>query len=172
MHILGILIAVIGGAAAWYWRLKMLKDAGSDISSAVGRARGAYRMRKFRKKAEGSVLASIDDPALAASVFLFVLANENSATAHHGAAAIRAELTPIVPADQLDEVLAYGAWAARDVVDAKDCVRRFKTLWREKLTSSERAELVSMSERIAALSSEVEPLQIASLEALRAALTP
>ena len=172
MVILGFLVAVIAGIGVWYWRFKMLHEASSEVIDLVGRARGAYRMRKFRKQAEGSALNGIDDPALAAAVLLFALANENRASAHKGGPEIRARLAPVVPAGDLDELLSYAEWAARDVVDPRDLVRRFRTLWREKLTPDERGELIEMAEAVTALSDPAEPGQVLAIEALRAAVQP
>lgn len=172
MHILGIVVAIIAGAAIWYWRFQMLREAGSEVADAVGRVRGRYRMRKFKKQAEGSVLAGIHDPALAAAVFLFALGNENPATQHRSEAEIRKQIAAIVPAAELDEVISYAQWAARDIADARDVVRRFKPLWREKLSREERMDLVAMAEAITDLSDEPDHAQQLSFTTLRAALGP
>ena len=172
MHIVGIVLAVLTGAAVWWWRLKLLKEAGDDVADMVGRVRGRYRMGKFKKKVEGSVLASIDDPALAAAVFLFTLANENPAIRHLSEDEIRSQIAPTIPAAELDEVVAYARWAARDLADPLDVIRRFKPLWREKLTPEERVELVGMSEAVIALGDKPEPGQTLSLQTLRTALVP
>ena len=66
MAFLGILVMAIGGAAVWYWRLKMMREAGSEIIDSVERMRGAYKRGKFRKQAAVAPLASIADPAIAA----------------------------------------------------------------------------------------------------------
>jgi hypothetical protein len=172
MHILGLVVAVIAGAAIWYWRFQMLRDAGNEVADAVGRVRGRYRMKKFKKQAEGSVLASIHDPALAATVFLFALGNENPASQHLTEAEVRRQIAAIVPAADLDEVISYAQWAARDIADARDVVRRFKPMWREKLSREERAELVRMAEAIIGLSDEADHGQQLSFTTLRTALAP
>lgn len=170
MHIVAIVLAIAGGLAVWYWRFKMLGEAGRDVADMAGRVRGAYRMRKFRKQAEGAALNTIDDPAVAATVFLFALANEAPAARHLSEPKIKAQIGAIVDARELDEVIAYGAWAARDVADPKDLVRRFKPLWREQLTASERNDLIEMAEAIVAVGDGATPGQDLSLEALRTAL--
>ena len=171
MHILAILGAIVAGAGIWYWRFKAMRDVGSDVLDAAGRLRGAYRMHNFKKKAEGSVLASVDDPALGAAIFLFALANEAEGAAHLAGPEIRRQLASIVPADKMDEFLAYAEWAARSVVDARDCVRRFKTLWREHLTIAEREELVGMAGAVAALAPARAHSQTLAIEALDTALS-
>jgi hypothetical protein len=173
MHILAILGVIVGGIAIWYWRFKMLGEAGRDVADMVGRARGAYRMGQFRKKVAGSPLASIEGPSLAAGVFLYALAKENRATLHLAEPIIRRQVGEIVPADELDELLSYAEWASRDVTDPRDVVRRFKPLWREKLSREERFHLTEMAEEIVNLAgAEAEHNQKLSFATLRTALGP
>jgi hypothetical protein len=170
MHIIGILAAVLGFVAVWYWRLKVLQEAGHDAADLAGRLRGAYRMRRFRKQSQGSVLNAVDDPAMAATIFLFALAGEDAVAAYKAPAAIRAHAAEMVPPGKVDELVAYASWAARDVVDSRDVVRHFKALWRDRLTVDERHDLVRMAEEVAALSSTVVDAHRLSLVALREAI--
>ena len=171
MHIIAFLGVIIGAVGVWYWRYKTMRDVGSEVIDAVGRVRGAYRMHNFKKKAESSVLAAVDDPALGAAIFLFALANEANGIAHLAEAEVRRQVAAIVPAEKMDEFIAYAAWAARSVVDARDCVRRFKALWRNTLTISEREELIGMAEAVVALAAKREHSQTLAIEALDTALT-
>ena len=171
MHIIAFLGVIIGAIGVWYWRYKTMRDVGGEVLDAFGRARGAYRMHNFKKKAESSMLASVDDPALAAAIFLFALANEADGTAHLAETEIRRQVAAIVPAGKMDEFIAYAGWAARSVIDARDCVRRFKTLWRDSLTISEREELIGMAEAVVALAPKREHRQTLAIEALDTALT-
>lgn len=172
MHIVALVVAVIGGIGVWYWRFKQMKDVTDDVSNVVGKVRGRYRMNKFKKQAQGSVLASIEDPALAATIFLFALANEDEASLHLTEAEIHNQISRIVPEADLDETISYARWAAREVVDPRDIVRRFKPLWREKLTREERIQLVGMAEAVAELGAGDEHNQKLSITTLRMALGP
>ncbi|WP_198874926.1 hypothetical protein [Devosia sediminis] len=172
MHILALLGAIVAGAGIWYWRFRQARDIGGEIFDAVGTVRGVYKRHHFRKKAEGSVLNSVDDPALAAAIFLFALANEADRSDPAAEQKIRRQLEAIVPAGKLDEVLAYAAWAARSVIDPQDCVRRFKTLWRDRLDATERDDLVAMAKSVAAATPSPRPTQALAIEALRTALDP
>jgi predicted nucleic acid-binding protein len=172
MHVLALLGVVIGGVGIWYWRFKMMREMGGEIADVVGRVRGHIRTGNFRKKAEGSPLSSVEDPALAAAIFLYALANEHDETLHLSEPAIRSEIGRIVPAADLEEILSYAQWAARDVADARDVVRRFKPLWRQRLTREERADLVSMAESIIGLGTAEHHNQKLSFITLRTALGP
>lgn len=169
MHILAILAAIAAGAAVWYWRVRAMRDAGSEIADAVWRARGAIARHNFRNKAEGSVLTSVDDPVLAAAIFLFALANE-SGIDDRVAAEIRRQLSTIANPHDLDEVMAYAAWATRSVIDARDCVRRFKQLWRDNLTLNERRHLVAMAVAVRGAAPGAAAAQKLAIEMLQTAL--
>lgn len=172
MHIVAIVVGVIAAAGIWYWRFKAAKEVVDDIGSVVGHVQGRIRTANFRKKAEGSALASIEDPALAAAVFLHALANEQRDLLHLAEPKIREEIGRIVADADLDEVLSYAQWAARDIADPRDVVRRFKPLWRQKLTREERAHLVAMAETIAGLGEAEDHNQKLTLVTLRTALAP
>ena len=171
MAIVGIVLAALAGLGVWYYRIRMLRDVGSDIADLAGRARGAYRMRQFKKKADGATLNAVDDPALAAAIFLYALANEDKASLYKSEPEVRRLMTPVVRAE-LDELLGYAEWVAREFVDPRDLVRRFKPLWRENLTPTERQQLVGMAEAVVAQSAKTEPGQLLAIDTLRTALLP
>jgi hypothetical protein len=161
--------AIIAGIGVWYYRLRVLRDIGGDLADLAGRARGAYRRRRFRQQADEAALGTIDDPALAAAVFLYALANEDKSSLHKAGPVIQAQLAPLIAPERLAELLSHAQWAARDIVDPGDVVRRFKPLWREVLTVTERRQLVAMAEAVAAQSNESPPGMTLSIEALRTA---
>jgi len=170
MHIIALLGAIIGGIGVWYWRFKNMREVGSDVADAVGRVGGAYRRHKFRNKSEGSALNNVDNPALAAGIFLFALANENADGKHLAKGEITRQIQPLLPVGEEEEMIIYAEWAAGTVVDARDCVRRFKILWRDSLTVSEREDLVEMAVSIARLTSNPTNTQKLAIENLRASL--
>jgi hypothetical protein len=166
MHILGIVLAVIVGAAAWYWRLKTLRDAGSEVIDSVSRIRGAVRRRNFRNKVEGSTLATIKDPAVAAIILYFRLAYEKPAYLEQAQSLIRSRMADIVPADDMDEVIVFCDWAAKDIVDPKEPFRRFRDLWTERLVDEELSELTAIAEEVSDLgggSTDDQKLVLAAL---------
>jgi uncharacterized tellurite resistance protein B-like protein len=170
MAILAIIGAVLAAVGVWYYRIKMLGDIGSDVADLAGRARGAYRMRKFREKADGATLNAINEPALAAAVLLYSLANEDRASLHKSVPKIRSSLALVITSTELDDTLAYAEWVARDVVDARDIVRRYKTLWRETLSADERRQLIGMAEAVVEASSNPAPSQTLAIDAMRTGL--
>ncbi|MAA98192.1 MAG: hypothetical protein CMN86_07830 [Stappia sp.] len=145
MPFLGLLATIVVGAAIWYWRLKMIREAGSEVIDSVERMRGAYKRKQFRKKVEEAPLASIEDPVIAAVTFYFCLANEKPAHKDEATAVIRDGMREIVPAHDMEEVLVMCDWIARNVINADDPVQRFQKLWRSHLNQSELHQLVSIA---------------------------
>lgn len=149
MHILGLVLAVAAGIAIWYWRARRASEFADDVIDAAGHLRGAYNRRKFRHKAEGSVLTSLDDPGLAAAVLMISLAEGARGWTSAKEEAISAWLRDEVQYPDVDEAVAFGCWVAREVVDTNEVVRRLLPLWRDRLTPAQQHELVSQAGNIA-----------------------
>lgn len=170
MPFLGVLLMVAAGAAVWWWRLKMVKEAGSEVIDSVERMRGAFKRRQFRKKAEAAPLASIQNPAIAAVVFLLNLANEKPMHKDMAKEIIRERMKDIIDAKDMDEVLIFADWTAKGVVNIDDPLRRFRDLWLNALDDGERRQLISMAEDIADIGGERTMQQADVLQKLKRAL--
>lgn len=161
---------VAAGAAVWWWRLKMVKEAGSEIIDSVERMRGAYKRRQFRKAAEAAPLASIQNPAIAAVVFFLVLANEKPIQKDLAKKVIRERMKDIIAAQDMDEVLIFADWTAKNVVNLDDPVRRFRDMWLNALDESERRQLIDIGEQVAGTGGEPTPQQTDALQKLKRAM--
>lgn len=170
MPILALLVTVAAGAAVWWWRLKLMKEASHEIIDSVQKMRGAFRRKKFRQAAEVAPLASIRDPAIAAVAYFLCLAHEKPESLSAVNDYIRQNMAGIIAAGDMDEVLVFAEWAARRVINPTDPVRRFRDLWRERLTTQECRDLFAMAEDVVAFAGPPTPDQAASIEALRLAI--
>ncbi len=151
MHIIGLLIAVIGGIAFWWWRLRMVSEAAQDIGDVAGRALGKYKRNKFRKKVESSPLEAVDDPAAAAVILMFAVAAESRPLDDEIESAIRHEVTQTMEISEPDEILTFAKWVSTHVVDANSVSLRCSKLWVNALSLDERQDFVEMIERICAV---------------------
>lgn len=70
MHIVLAVLGILGGGLFWWYRMKVLGEAASELIDSAGRARGYFRRRKIRKMAEHSPLTAIEDPVLAAATVI------------------------------------------------------------------------------------------------------
>ncbi|MBX4888115.1 hypothetical protein [Rhizobium bangladeshense] len=170
MAFLGILVAAVSGAVIWYWRFKMVREAGNEIIDSVERMRGAYKRGKRRKQAEAAPLASIADPAIAAVAFFFCLAKEKPIYADAAKDVIRGRMKGILRPGDMEEVLVFGEWASKNVTSPEDPIRRFRDLWMKTLDMEERQQLIGIAEDVAAVGGERTKEQDYALQTLRRSL--
>ncbi|MBX4866378.1 hypothetical protein HJA87_00480 [Rhizobium bangladeshense] len=170
MAFLGILVAAVSGAVIWYWRFKMVREAGNEIIDSVERMRGAYKRGKRRKQAEAAPLASIADPAIAAVAFFFCLAKEKPMYADAAKDVIRSRMKGILRPGDMEEVLVFGEWASKNVTSPEDPIRRFRDLWMKTLDMEERQQLIGIAEDVAAVGGERTKEQDYALQTLRRSL--
>ena len=170
MAFLGILVMAIGGAAVWYWRFKMMREAGSEIIDSVERMRGAYKRGKFRKQAALAPLASIADPAIAAVAFFFCLAKEKPMYFDAAKDVVRDRMRGIIRPGDMEEVLVFGEWASKNAISPEDPIRRFRDLWLQALDMQERQQLIGIAEDVAAVGGEKTKEQENALQVLRRTL--
>ncbi len=170
MALLGVLVMAIGGAAVWYWRLKMMREAGSEIIDTVERMRGAYKRRDFRKKAAAAPLASITHPGIAAICFFWSLANQRPVQRDGEKRVIEARMRPVMAGENIDEIINFADWAIRQVVAPADLVGRFRKLWLASLDMEERRELIDIAEQVCAVQGEPTTEQQIALDTLRRTL--
>ena len=147
-----------------------MREVSDDIIDSVQKMRGAFRRKKFRQAAEAAPLASIRDPAIAAATYFLCLAQEKPESLSAANEYIRQHMAGIIPAGDMDEVLIFAEWTARRVINPTDPVRRFRDLWRERLSRSECRDLFAMAEDVVALGGSPTLDQEASIEALRLAI--
>ncbi|MBY4609538.1 hypothetical protein K6M90_17980 [Rhizobium sp. 9T] len=170
MAFLGILVAAISGAVIWYWRFKMVREAGNEIIDSVERMRGAYKRGKLRKQAEAAPLASIADPVIAAVAFFFCLGNEKPMYLDAAKDVVRNRMKGIIRPGDMEEVLVFGEWASRSVTSPEDPIRRFRDLWLKALDMQERQQLIGIAEDVAAVGGERTKEQEYALQMLRRTL--
>lgn len=150
MHVLGLMIAVLAGAAFWYYRLRTIGRAGAEVADHAGRLRGQLRRSAMRRKVEESPIMAIDDPVIATASLLCVL----PATAHpltpREEAAVREQLARIVSddAERMDEAVTYGRWLHRQGLDAPKAIRMLAEKLNGWLTTDEIRDVAEMVEAL------------------------
>lgn len=170
MPFLGLIVMVAAGAAVWWWRLKMVKEAGSEIIDSVERMRGAYKRKQFRKAAEAAPLASIKDPAIAAVTFFLCLANEKPAHKDLAKGLISTRMKGIIEDKEMEEVIVFADWTAKRVINVEDPIRRFRDIWFTHLNTDERQELIGIAEDVTKIGGEATVEQTGALQILKRTL--
>ena len=144
MHILGLMIAVLAGAAFWYYRMRTIGRAGSEVLDHAGRLRGQIRRSAMRRKVEESPIMAIDDPAIAAVSLLCMLAATQHPMTPREEGAIRQQAARIAEGEFLDEAVTYGRWLHRQGLDGPKAIRLLAGLLNDWLDDGQMRELGEM----------------------------
>ena len=166
-----ILFSFLGAAGAFAYCWYVLRDAGDiveDLADAAGRARGDYRRRQFRKRAEGSRIQAINDPRTAAIVMAVAVGSQERELTDAQDAALRREMTEILNVDDPEAELVFARWAVQDAPDPIAIARQLRGLWTKSLSASERLQLIELIYRVAAADDGITAEQRRVVEKLRA----
>lgn len=174
MPIVMLIVSIVGAAAFWWWRVQRVRDAADTIIDLAGHAKGAYSRHRFRSKAGASVLAGVDDPGSAAAVLLYSIAALKGPAGSALEARI-AEMLRVVcrmGPKGIADAAAFAPWAAQQIPDTNEIIRRLLPLWVSALGDEQRLELVGMAEEAASFGSPASDAQLSSIRRLREALFP
>ncbi len=150
MHILLAIVAILGGAAFWWYRMRNIADAASEVHDAAGRAWGKYKRYKFRKKAEAAPVEAVEDPVAAATVMMLALIREEHEIAPEIEETVKREAMSVMQVEDATELMVFSKWVVSHVTDANNVSMRYSKLWGNALNMAERRELADMVERAAA----------------------
>jgi hypothetical protein len=148
MHILLGLFAILAAGAFWWWRIKMVGEAASEVHDMAGRAWGKYKRKKFLNKVNDSPLEVIDDPATAAVILMNVIQTEDGHTGPEAEAAIKREVVENMGIADPLEIMTFGKWTAGHATDVNNVILRYGKIWSENLSPKELEGLVDMATRI------------------------
>lgn len=163
MHILALIVSVLVGISVWWWRLKMLKQAGDNVIDAAERFRGARKRKKIADQTGFSPITAIDDPVTAAATYIhFVVGNDVWPMAH---GRVRVRLAELSNPTMAEEAVTYAEWAMRQHVDSARAVKALTETLRTQLTLDERQDLADMLQD-AAKSGDADVQAHASREAI------
>ncbi len=165
-----ILFSVLGaaGAFAYYWYV--LRDAGNvveKLADAAGKARGDYRRRQFRKKAEASTIHAIDDPRTAAVVMAVAVAGQSGELTDAQDKTLRRAMTNVLSVDDPDAELIFAKWAVQNTPEPMAIARQLRGLWAKALTVAERLQLIEMIYHVAAADDGISLEQARMIDKLR-----
>lgn len=150
MHIVLAVLAILGGGAFWWYRMRNIAEAASEMNDVAGRAWGKYKRYKFRKKAESSPVEAVEDPVAAAVVMMIAMIREENELTPQAEQAIQKEAVAVMKVDDATELMTFAKWVASHVQDANSVSLRYAKLWANALNRDERIELVEMVERAVA----------------------
>lgn len=147
MALLALIVAVLGGAGYWWWRVQMMRDAASGVLDLAGKAKGAVSRARFKHRAGTSVLAGVDSPGMAAATLVYSLMamKRPPGLSEQDKIDQMLETTCRMNKKEREDALAFASWASGQVADTNEVVRRFMPLWQDALHGEERQQLVDMA---------------------------
>ncbi len=171
MPILIAVLAFVGGAFFWYYRIRDASQGAREIIDLAERARGKYARWRFKGRADESLFATVDDPAVAATAFMVSLMACERRLDKTTEAAIRHEIRAVVDPKMLDELYVFSAWLGEQVHDPETLIRKFSRLWLAELSPEDRLEFHRMATRVASSGGQVPTdLQVSALRVLESRL--
>ena len=168
MAVIGIIVAILGGIAVWWWRVQMMRDAAGSVIDVAGKARGMISRARFKQRAGSSVLAGVDSPGMAAATLVYSVMSLKRPVGITDEDKIDAMLETVcrMPDKERADAMAFAAWAAGPVVDTNEIVRRFLPLWQDALNTPQRQELVNMALEAAELNGPPTDAQAVAIKRL------
>jgi uncharacterized tellurite resistance protein B-like protein len=149
MHIVLAILAILGGGAFWWYRMKNVAEAASDIHDVAGRAWGKYKRAKFRGKAEASAVEAVEDPVAAAVVMMMAVAKCDGPMSERAEKLIQQIASDDMGIDDTTELMTFTKWVVGHVHDANDVSRRYSKLWGNALNMNERRDFLAMVRKVA-----------------------
>ena len=144
------LLSLLAVAAFWYFRMRDVGRAGSDVLDSMGKARGALKRAQLRDAAQSSPITAIDDPVISAASLLCMLGASPHPFTPREEEALRRQIGRIAEGEFLDEAITYGRWIHRQGLDAPKAIRLLSAQLNEWLTVEQMHELGQMIDGLAA----------------------
>ena len=154
MHILLGILGIVASVSYYLIVIRRVGGAAGDAIDVAQRARGKFRRKAFSKKVDGSVLTAVDDPGTAATVLLIKLVEMKQPLTETTRGQIVTIVEDEIGMPDAPEVVAFAQWVCDQGVEGKDILRNYKSLWQDRLSSKERADFISIAERLAHLDGE------------------
>ncbi|MDJ0612611.1 MAG: hypothetical protein QNJ29_02980 [Rhizobiaceae bacterium] len=151
MHIAAIILGALGSVFYYIYVIRQTGEAASKAVDAAQSFRGKMRRNAFRKKAEGSVLTAVDDPATAAAVMLCCVALSKGFITDNTRTALVNQVRREMQMPDAPEIVDFAIWIAKQVADPADVIRTYKGLWTANLASEHLARFIEMAREIADL---------------------
>lgn len=167
MHIVLGILGVVAALSYYFFVLRRGAQAAGEAVDMAQRVRGKMRRNAFRKKAEGSVLSSVEDPGTAAAVVFMKLAEMDGVVLEDTKEQIVTIIRDEIGMKDAEEVMPFAEWIAKQSVNPSDIIRAYKGIWSSNLDPTQMAEFIDMAARVANLSGEPNQDQREMLRLMR-----
>lgn len=167
MGIIGLVVAIVTFIGLWWWRIQRARQAAETMIDLAGKAKGAISRANFKRRTGASVLAGVDSPGVAAATVLYSIAAMKRPVTLSDEDHIDQLLERVCRMGKQEraDALAFAAWAAVEVADTNEVVRRFMPLW-SPLDEAERKDLIEMALEVSEIGGAPTDAQASSIKRL------
>lgn len=126
MHILIAILGLVMAAGVWAWRIRMARDAMTEVSGLAGDVVSAARRLGFRRKTNVHPVESVDEPALAITGVALAFVDLASLPTAEQLANLKAALQRQLAVTEVkaDEMLIVSRWLVNECKGADSAVTR------------------------------------------------
>ncbi|GAB5389671.1 MAG: hypothetical protein Alpg2KO_26390 [Alphaproteobacteria bacterium] len=151
MHILLGVLGLILAIGIWIWRIQRAAEGLKAGAQGVRDVQSGIRRFFWRRKLSTDLLADEQDPRIAAAAMMVSLAQSRSTLSEAEERAILSGMqkTFRTPEKELSEILSQARWLTRDASDLPTTFNRVRNLMMNRLSPTERAELVALLKDVA-----------------------
>lgn len=142
MHIILGILGAIAAASYYFFIIRRAGDAAGQAIDMAQQVRGKMRRNAFRKKADGSVLTSIEDPETAAGIIMVKTAECKGPLSEEASEVIKSILVDEIGMPDGEETVTFAKWVSEQVASPNDIIRIFKPIWMNNLNPTQMAEFI------------------------------
>lgn len=145
------LLALLGVAALWYWRVKGARGSHGEVLDPKRDVRLATRRLMYRRNGHAHPTDSVDDPRLAASGIIVAVATMDGPISQGEITRLRrtAQDTFDVSEREALDILSFGRWIAGECTTNAEAVRRLSKIVLKTAGPAAGPDLVRMIEEVA-----------------------
>jgi len=148
---MGILIAILGAAAAAFWAFTHFMRAANEGREAIGEVKGVIRRGKWNRRVDQRLIENLSDPREAAAILIYqVAAYDGDVTERQKAAMVDAMRSTFeADAETAEGLFAFARMAVGEINDAGNSVRKILRPVIEVCTGDEKQQLVALLDQTA-----------------------
>jgi uncharacterized tellurite resistance protein B-like protein len=173
LHILLGILGVLSAAMIWYWRVKQVGEAASELTNAANDVRLAIKRFGYMRGRKTHPADCVDDARLAAAGIVAAIASMDAPLSQAEIDLLTAEAGAVFNVDSAEavDIATFGRWIDGQCNNPEDAVRRLTKIIRRKAGAEAGPDLISMVEKVATVDGiGLDERETDALEAIRRGL--
>lgn len=146
MHITLLILAILGGAALWWYANRAARGQSGQASRRLGPPEGQKRLAA---RGAHAALAAIDDPVVAAATLLVAISTDDVPFSPERETTLREVLAEIADAAKVDGAVTHAKRAAGEIDEATIVIDSLAPLLASRLDDGEKEGVIRMLRRVA-----------------------